>query len=90
MAWYCKLVQCRVNSYKFTWCRTEGVILLEILKQASHVVNILVMIVTAILARAVPQSIAAGVTMLILVIVYSLTKAGCVFLTRLCTEYVFI
>jgi hypothetical protein len=71
-------------------CRIEGVILLEILKQARHVVNILVMIVTAILARPVPQTIAAGVTMLILVIAYSLTKAGCVPLTCLCTEYLFI
>ena len=70
--------------------RIEEVILLEILKQACHVVNISVMIVTAILARPVPQSIAAGVTMLILVIVYSLTKAGCVPLTCLRTKYVFI
>jgi isopentenyl phosphate kinase len=72
-------------------CRIEGVILLEMLKHDSQVINILVMIVTAILARPVPQSIAAaGVTMLILVIVHSLTKAGCVPLTCLCTEYVFI
>jgi len=90
MALYCKLVHCSVNSYTFMRCRTEGVILLEILKQASHVVNILVMIVTAILAKPVPQSAVAGVTMLILVIVYSLTKPGCVLLTYLCTECVFI
>jgi hypothetical protein len=75
MGLYCKLVQCNVNSHTFMRCRTEGIILLEILKQASHVVNILVIIVTAILPRSVPQSTAAGCTMLILVIVCSLTKA---------------
>jgi len=47
MSLYSKLVQCSVNSYMLMECRIEGAVLLEILKQASHVVNILVMIVTA-------------------------------------------
>jgi len=47
MTLYRKLVQYSVNSYTFMGCRIEGVILLEIQKQASHVVNILVMIVNS-------------------------------------------